>query len=75
MLDEIHSFIHCHSCHARGQTERLEVGLTASGIRVDCRKHGIVVAFTPSELAEQIAQGPQCDGCRQGVCARHVGLS
>lgn len=63
----IHSFVHCRACHERGQTERLEVGVTRAGWRVDCKKHGIVVHMTPDELREQIARGPQCDCCPGGM--------
>jgi hypothetical protein len=64
---EIHSFFRCRACVTGGQTERLEVGLTRSGVRVQCKKHGLVVHVTPESLLEMIARGPQCDCCPGGM--------
>jgi len=65
----IELFIHCLACAQRGQTERLDVGLTSSGLRVDCKKHGLVGAFTPAKLADLLARRPGCDCCPGG---KHV---
>jgi len=65
--DEIHSFVHCRKCVTGGQTERLEVGMTRTGLRVQCKKHGLIVDFTPEFLLAQLARGPQCDCCPGGM--------
>jgi hypothetical protein len=66
MVPEIHSYVHCKQCVMGHQTERIEAGLTATGIRVDCKKHGLITHFTPDELRAQMARGPQCDCCPGG---------
>lgn len=65
--DEIHTFLHCRKCTLGGQTERLEVGITRSGIRVDCRKHGLVGHFTAEQVAEWVAKGIRCECCPGGM--------
>lgn len=62
----IHSWIHCKACVERGQTERLEAGVSSTGVVVQCKKHGIIVHFSPEQLGRQIARGPQCDCCPGG---------
>lgn len=64
--DEIRMYFHCRKCVESRQTERLEAGLTETGLRVDCRKHGLVGHFTPERLAELIADRPGCDCCPGG---------
>jgi hypothetical protein len=64
--DQVHTFLHCKTCVMLGQTERLEVGLTATGMLVCCRKHGVVGGFTPEQLSEQVLLGPRCDCCPGG---------
>jgi hypothetical protein len=64
---EIHTFAHCKTCTVNHQTPRIEVGITRSGIRVDCKKHGLIVHLTPDELRAQISRGPQCDCCPGGM--------
>lgn len=63
MLDEIHTYFHCRTCLERKQTERIEVGLTDAGIRIQCPKHGKVLQLTPEQLEARVARGPQCDCC------------
>lgn len=67
MTDEIHSYFHCKQCVRGGQTERIEAGLTRTGIRVDCKKHGLIGHFTPQQLTEWLAKGPLCDCCPGGM--------
>lgn len=62
----IHSFIRCQACVERGQTERLEAGITRTGITVQCKKHGVVVHYTAESLRRQVTRGPQCDCCPGG---------
>jgi hypothetical protein len=64
---DIHSYFHCRKCVIGGQTERLEIGLTRTGMLVACRKHGKVEHFTPDKLSEQLARGPQCECCPEGM--------
>ncbi len=63
---EILTFAHCRACVLGGQTPRVEVGLTTHGIRVQCKKHGLIAHWTPQQLADQVARGPQCDCCPGG---------
>lgn len=65
-MSEILGFVHCRQCTEGRQTPRLEVGLTKEGILVGCKKHGIVVHFTPELLAEAIANPPACELCARG---------
>lgn len=74
MADEIHSFVHCMRCVRGNQTERLEIGLTRSGIRFQCKKHGLVGHWTPEQLAEQLAAGPRCD-CLDDQCPHRASVS
>lgn len=62
----IHSFLHCRACTAGQQTPRLEAGVSRTGIVVQCKKHGIVVHFSPDQLRQFITRGPQCDCCPGG---------
>ena len=57
-------FVHCRECAKRGQTQRLEVGLTTEGLVVECKKHGLVVSFTPSSLALLLEHPPECECCQ-----------
>lgn len=70
----IHSFIHCKACVSRGQTERIEAGLTGTGLMVQCKKHGTIGHFTPEQLEDFLAQGPQCECCRERGQAPGEGL-
>lgn len=63
-MSEIRGFLHCKACTVGGQTPRIEVGLTSEGLRVQCKKHGIVVEFTPSSLADLLCHPPECDCCK-----------
>lgn len=63
-MSEIHGFLHCKACTVGGQTPRIEVGLTSEGLRVQCKKHGIVVEFTPASLADLLSHPPECDCCK-----------
>lgn len=62
----IHSFIHCRACSTRNQTERLEVGMSSTGLVVQCKKHGIIVHYSTDQLREQLLRGPECDCCPGG---------
>jgi len=66
---EIRMYFHCRRCSVSGQTERLEAGISATGLRVDCKKHGLVGHFTPEKLRECLANPPECDCCPGG---RHL---
>ncbi len=65
--DQIHSYFHCKACMTGNQTERLEVGLTPTGILVCCKKHGVVGGFTPAQLTAEIQRGPRCECCPGGA--------
>lgn len=67
MDQQIHSFIHCRACAERGQIQRLEAGVSTTGVVVKCKKHGLVCHFSPQELTQQLAQPPQCDCCPGGI--------
>lgn len=62
----IHSFVHCKACGTRGQTERLSAGLSRTGVVIECKKHGLIVHFSPEELAHWLTLGVQCDCCPGG---------
>lgn len=61
------SYAHCRACVVGRQTERLEAGISRTGVVINCKKHGIVTHFSPEQLREQIARGPQCDCCPGGM--------
>jgi hypothetical protein len=63
-MSAIHAFIHCRRCVVGRQTQRLEVGLTSEGLRVQCKKHGLVGDFTPASLAARLAHPPECECCQ-----------
>ncbi len=63
-MSAIQGFVHCRECTTRGQTQRLEVGLDAEGLVVQCKKHGLVVHFTPGSLADLLEHPPECDCCK-----------
>lgn len=63
-MSEPRGFMHCRTCTRGQQTQRLEVGLTATGLVVLCKKHGLVVELTPSSLADLLAHPPECECCR-----------
>lgn len=63
-MSEIRGFLHCRRCTEGQQTQRLEVGLTGEGLRVQCKKHGLVGDFTPQALADLLAHPPECECCR-----------
>lgn len=48
----------------RGQTQRLEVALDGEGLTVACKKHGLVVQFTPASLAAKLEHPPECECCK-----------
>lgn len=64
---EIHSFIHCRACVEGRQTPRIEVGVSRTGVVVNCKKHGIIVHLSPEQLQEELARGAQCDCCPGGM--------
>ena len=64
-MSSIRGFIHCRACTTRGQTERLEVGLTSEGLLVQCKKHGLVGEFTPDTLAALLTHPPECECCKE----------
>lgn len=64
-MSEIRGFIHCRACAERRQTQLLEVGLTSEGVRVQCKKHGLVGEFTPRALAILLEHPPECECCRE----------
>ena len=63
----IHSYIHCRACTVGGQTERLEVGISRTGMIVNCKKHGIVGHFSLGQLGAELDRGPRCDCCPGGT--------
>lgn len=62
----IHSFMGCKACAERDETQRLEAGLSRTGLVVQCMKHGLIVHLSPEQLRRQMAKGPQCDCCPGG---------
>ncbi len=63
-MDElVHSYLHCRKCVALQKAQPTELGITRTGLLVNCPEHGPVVFFTPESLAEWIARGQQCDCC------------
>lgn len=64
---EIHTYINCRKCVERRQTQRLEAGISKTGVVVNCKKHGIVVHVSPRHLALQLSRGPQCSCCPGGM--------
>lgn len=64
---EIHTFAHCKACVISRQTPRLEAGLSRTGVVIRCKKHGLVVHFSPEELTQQLTRGAQCDCCPGGM--------
>lgn len=64
---EIHSFARCLTCVTNRETEWLEVGRTTTGVRIQCRKHGLVFFLTAKDLQREIERGRQCDCCPGGV--------
>jgi hypothetical protein len=66
-MDElVHTYLHCRKCLALPNGQPMELGITRTGLLVNCPEHGRVVFFTPEALAQWIARGPQCDCCREG---------
>ncbi len=64
---EILTFAHCKACFERGQTMRMEAGMSTTGLVIACKKHGLIAHFSPEELAGQLARGPQCHCCPGGM--------
>ncbi len=64
---KIHSFIHCKTCVLGRQTSRTEVGISQTGVVVQCKKHGIVVHMSPEQLTEQLTLGARCGCCPGGM--------
>ncbi len=64
-MSEIRSFVHCRRCAEGQQTQRLEVGLTGEGLRVQCKKHGLVAEFSLGTLADLLAHPPGCECCQR----------
>jgi hypothetical protein len=66
-MDElVHTYLHCRKCLALPNWQPMEVGITQTGLLVNCPEHGRVVFLTPETLAQWISRGPQCDCCRGG---------
>jgi hypothetical protein len=64
-MDElVHTYLHCRQCLASPPGQRMELGITKTGLLVSCPEHGLVVFFTPLALAQWISRPPQCDCCR-----------
>jgi hypothetical protein len=62
------AFVHCRSCTGEGLSPAtIEVSVTPTGVRVDCTRHGLVVHWTPEQLAATIARPPACELCAGGV--------
>lgn len=64
---DIHTFVQCKTCVLGQQTERLEAGISRTGVAIRCKKHGLVAHFSPEELLQQLARGPQCHCCPGGM--------
>jgi hypothetical protein len=65
-MDElIHTYLHCRQCLALTNVQPTELGITRTGLLVNCPEHGPVVFFTPEKLAQWIMRGPECDCCRE----------
>lgn len=66
MNDAIHTYLHCKRCLGAWQTERVDIGFTPRGILLNCPKHGPIAHFTPDQVAQRVARGPECDCCAGG---------
>jgi hypothetical protein len=66
MDERVHTYLHCRECLMLQNGQATEIGITGTGLLVNCPKHGRVIFFTPEILAEWISRGPQCDCCRGG---------
>lgn len=64
---QIHSFVHCRACFEGRQTPRIEAGISTTGVVIRCKKHGIIVHFSPQQLRQQITRGAQCECCPGGM--------
>lgn len=64
---EVHTHAHCRGCMEGRQTERTQVGLSSTGLVIYCKKHGLIAHFSPDQLREQLAKGPQCACCPGGM--------
>lgn len=62
-MADLRGYLHCRACTERQQTQRLEVGIDADSLVVQCKKHGLVVALTPDTLAELLQHPPECECC------------
>lgn len=67
MIEGAKTYLHCKACVARGQTQRLEIGITSEGLIFNCAKHGEIGPLTPEKLAEMM-RGPEivCAHCAEG---------
>lgn len=64
---KIERYFHCRKCMASpGKSARIEVGLTRSGVRVDCKKHGLIGHLTPDGISGMIIENPPCECCAGG---------
>lgn len=63
----IHTFFNCRACVVGQQTQRIEAGISRTGVVVQCKKHGLVGHFSPEQLAAVIARGPVCECCPGGM--------
>ncbi len=62
----IERYFHCRKCTVQKIKGRLKCGLTTTGFRCDCAKHGLIGHFTPEQLAILILNMPHCDCCPGG---------
>jgi hypothetical protein len=56
MTTSIENYAHCQDCVRQHTRQQLDVGLTATGIKVSCRMHGVVCHFTPETLRDELAK-------------------
>lgn len=56
MTTSIENYAHCQHCIREHTRQQLDVGLTATGIKVSCRMHGVVCHFTPESLRDELAK-------------------
>jgi len=64
---QIHTYLHCRHCFALPPGHPIELGITSTGLLVNCPMHGRVMHFTPDVLAEWVAREPHCEHCQDGT--------
>lgn len=55
-VPKIENYAHCQGCVRDHSRQHLDVGLTATGIKVSCRMHGVVWHLTPDGLRDELAK-------------------